>query len=409
MRSWALFLLATTCSFSAERVTATGKVTDASGQPVEHATVMVYQAGVKTGYSTFCPTCYPDCGKRAVTDSEGNYKIDGLNEDLVFNLLVMRDGFSSKFVKKVDPAAGASETAVLTPRTSPEDPTQYVRGRVVDAHGVPVRDAVVEQQGVSAKNERGQISTRFGGTDGWIDSIAVTSDKGEFEVAYGKPAVSMILNVEPRGMSSKLFTLPTGPERKTLTVTDGATIRGRLMKDGKPLANAEIGLITHSRRSGTMFSEVRIGTKEDGTFAITNVPAGRIYEVYAKMDSLAAQGIAGETIECETKDDGQEVDIGDIQVRPAYTVRGRVVLSDGKEIPPDMRITLSADRAWDSQSITLAPDGRFEFKGLAKGVYEVFASVKGYRAPEGATGEVLVRGDVANFVVTMNPAPAGGR
>jgi hypothetical protein len=29
---------------------------------------MVYSAGVKKGFDLFCPTCYVDCGKRAVTD-----------------------------------------------------------------------------------------------------------------------------------------------------------------------------------------------------------------------------------------------------------------------------------------------------------------------------------------------------
>ena len=409
MRTWALFLIVTASAFGAERVTVTGKVTDASGKPVEHATVLVYEAGVKKGYSIYCPTCYPDCGKHAATDSDGNYSIAGLNSDLVFNLLVMHDGYSSMFVKKVDSEKGA-ETAVLKPRVAPADTRQVVRGHVVDAHGRPVADAVVEQQGVTFFRPDGQIGgTRFGGADGWIDSLSVTNEKGDFEIAYGQPAARMILNVEPRGMSAKLFTLPTGPERKTLTVTDGATIRGRLLRDGKPVANAEIGIVTHSRRSGTTFSEMRIGTQEDGTFAITNVPAGRIYVAYAKMESLAAQNIAGDVVECETKDDGQEVDIGDIQLKPAYTLRGRVVLTDGKEIPPDMHVNLGADRAWDNQSVIIAPDGSFEFKGLASGVYGVMPSVKGYTFGDGFGQEVLVHHDVNNVTIILHPGKPGDR
>ncbi len=98
------------------------------------------------------------------------------------------------------------------------------------------------------------------------------------------------MSVSPRGMSSKLFTESTGEDRKTLTVTEGATIRGRLVRDGKPMSNAEIGLSTHSRRSGTVLPEMRIGTREDGTFAITNVPPGRIWYLYGKMESLASKG-----------------------------------------------------------------------------------------------------------------------
>jgi uncharacterized GH25 family protein len=61
-----------------------------------------------------------------------------------------------------------------------------------------------------------------------------------------------------------------------MTVTDGAVIRGRLVKDGKPVVNAEIGLATHSRMAGEPLPEMRVGTGENGTFAITNVPTGRL-------------------------------------------------------------------------------------------------------------------------------------
>ena len=125
--------------------------------------------------------------------------------------------------------------------------------------------------------------------------MAVTNDKGEFEMAYSQPAIEMILQASARGMAPKLFTESTGADRKTMTVSDGATVHGRLLYNGKPVANAELGLITHERRSGTMYSEVFIGAKQDGTFTITNVPAGRLWMLYPKMESLAARGIGLES------------------------------------------------------------------------------------------------------------------
>ena len=83
-----------------ERGTATGKVTDAAGKPVEHATVLVYEAHVKRGYSVYCPTCWVDCGKHAFTDAEGAFTIAGLNSDLLFKLLVVKDGYSAVFSTK---------------------------------------------------------------------------------------------------------------------------------------------------------------------------------------------------------------------------------------------------------------------------------------------------------------------
>ena len=43
-------------SFAAGRVTLNGRVTDRLGKPLEDATVMIYHAGVKQGYSTYCPS-----------------------------------------------------------------------------------------------------------------------------------------------------------------------------------------------------------------------------------------------------------------------------------------------------------------------------------------------------------------
>jgi len=123
------------------------------------------------------------------------------------------------------------------------------------------------------------------------------------------------------------------------------------------------------------------------------------------MESLAASGLAGDGLPCETKDDGQEVNVGDIQLAPAYTLRGRVVLSDGKPIPPAMRVTLTTDWGLDTQMTALAADGTFEFKGLAKGIYILAPGVRAYKQPEGSTGEVLLDRDRNDVVLRMEPAP----
>src|SRR5690348_10579338 len=105
---------------AAARLTLTGRVTDVRGKALDHATVLVYQAGVKQGYSTFCPSCYTDCGKRAITDSRGNFKISSLSSDLFFKILVVHDGYVPAFVEKVDPAK-STPVAVLQPRAAVDD------------------------------------------------------------------------------------------------------------------------------------------------------------------------------------------------------------------------------------------------------------------------------------------------
>jgi hypothetical protein len=411
MRNWILsaaaicVAIATNHCIAGDRAAATGNVVDEIGMPLEHATVVVYKARVRNGYSVFCPTCWIDCGKRATTDAEGRFSVGDLDPELVFELLVVRDGYGATFMRDVDPTKGSPARAILKMRNSPPNSAQYVRGQVVNARGLAVPDAVVEPQAITYNGEGGQPITEIGiGPRHWIDLIAVTNEKGEFEIAFDQPANTMVLRVSPRGMAVKLFTLPTGAERKTLTVSDGATIHGRLVRAGKPVAHAEMGLSTHSREAGTALPEMRVGTRDDGTFAMTNVPAGRIYYLYGKMGSLAERGVAAELLECETKNDDEAVNVGDVLVKPAFTLRARVVLSDGKPIPRNVRAELFADRSGDSQSVIIGDDGAFAIKGLAQGVYDVAVSVRGYGLPPERTTEVLVDRNPTNLLISLQPA-----
>jgi protocatechuate 3,4-dioxygenase beta subunit len=403
-----LIALALSCASiaAADRASITGRVADPAGNPVEHATVLVYHAGVKQGYSTFCPSCYADCGKRAFTDNKGEFQFPSLASDLWFDLLVLRDGSVPTIVKKVDPAKGPTPAVTLKSRSDLTGLT-VLRGHVVDVHGKAVRDAIVEPQGVATTRDGKEICI-YGTIDG-LDPFAVTNDKGDFDIVSTTPASRMVILVEPRGMAPKIFTnIATGDERHTLTVTDGALIRGRLLQDGKPVTDAELGLIARQhgwgadlKLIGAPYTEIRIGTRDDGSFAITNVPPGVEWYLYGKMQSLASRG-ATEIVKLVTKDDGQEIDLGDIPVQSAHSLRGQVVLSDGTAIASGSRVILSSSQAWDSQIVVLDSEGRFEFHGLTTGDYEINAGIRGYRLPSKTRPKQEDYSNTEQFVKAMN-------
>ena len=70
-------------------------------------------------------------------------------------------------------------------------------------------------------------------------------------------------------MATKLIAVPTGAARETITVSDGALIRGRLVNHGNPVAGAEVGLIAQNRGGfgdklkviGNPYEEIRIVNK----------------------------------------------------------------------------------------------------------------------------------------------------
>src|ERR1700735_2285552 len=117
------------CSVAEMKSALFGRVLDAEGKPIAHATVMVYHAGVKVGYSTYCPSCYRDCGKRATTDRNGDCNLKGLAPDLWFTLLVVQEGYTPVISAKLDPDKTSEWEMKLIRRPAPSADTSVARGR----------------------------------------------------------------------------------------------------------------------------------------------------------------------------------------------------------------------------------------------------------------------------------------
>ena len=62
-----------------------------------------------------------------------------------------------------------------------------------------------------------------------------------------------------------------------------------------------------------------------------------------------------------------------------HRIKGRVLLSDGKALPPKTRLVISREDAWDVQRVFLDQEGRFEISGLPTERYSLNVSVRGYR------------------------------
>lgn len=401
------WLLGAAAAYAGGPATITGRVTDSFGKPLEKALVIVYSAGVKKGYSVFCPTCYKDCGKRTTTIADGTYTIGSLDPSLRFTLLAAKEGYLAAFMPDVDPDAGPAVDARLAARPGVEDPARLVRGRIVDAHGEPQRGAVIQPQIASYKMPGGDLG--FSQTTQWINELTVTNDDGEFELAYEKPSVDLTFRVTARAMAPRYVTAPTGAERQTFVITEGAVIRGRLAYKGQPVGGAELRLIPHDATLGRWFPDERIGTTNDGAFAFTNVPPGRIWLLAATMESLGPRNLASDIVTCVTTRDGEIVDLGDLPLKHGYTLNGKVVLRDEKPMPAGMHLTVSRDGMHDGQVLEIAADGSFHAAGLGDGIYTAGPAVRGYRLADDCLDmlchslEILVRGDVKDFVIRMDP------
>jgi hypothetical protein len=390
-------ILASNQPIPEDSATINGTIVDEAGQPAKNATVFVYSAHLKKGYAIVCPTCWIDCGKRAGTDGQGRFTITGLNPALRFRLLVVKDGFIATAKGGVDPTQGPLPPIKLNPRIASPDDSKIVHGRLSDATGNPISGALIEP--VGAFQPGGMM---FFGTVDWIDPLAATNASGEFAIVATKPVDKIMLKISPRALAPTIVSEPTGSATNFIVLTDGATITGWLVgPSGNPIANAELVMTSHDRVNGESFSDVRVGTDNDGSFAFTNVPARRVWGIYPTSESLQNQNLTADPYWCETLADRQVVNVGKITLRPGFSVSGKIDLVDKKDVPPGMHVSIGSEWTVNGRLTDIAPDGTFEFKSLAPGIYSLGVGVAGYTPTADTPRELLVERDRRDVIIHM--------
>ncbi len=155
------------------------------------------------------------------------------------------------------------------------------------------------------------------------------------------------------------------------------TVRGRVVKDGKPLAGLTLGMVQQSRNSETFVGEFQFATDTDGRFAFVNIPPHDSFYLYGVMDSFKPRGaLAARPV--TTAEHGTTIELGTLEVASGYTISGRVVLSDDKPLPPHTRVLLGSEEAWDVQIVEAGPDGSFRFTSVPPGHYDLSANLRAY-------------------------------
>jgi beta-lactamase regulating signal transducer with metallopeptidase domain/uncharacterized GH25 family protein len=352
----------------------TGQVLTGNSAPLPvSATVFITTAAPKTGSSTFCPSCYADCAKHATTDAAGNFKITSLDPQLKFQILAVAKGFKPQYVNHVDPADGPKKIKLEPIESTDALPDRSLHGRVVDSRGAPIAGSVVEMLG---------IENRDGG-GGWgllpdIDPLAVTDENGEFIITAKKPFDMLDVKVTARAFADKIFSkLASGGAQHELTLTEGATLTGRVLSAGKPLAGVSVGISGVDRREPNYLGHFEVGTDAHGRFVFVNLPPSADFKIYTLMDTMKNSG-AVPLQQIRTGSDDETTDTGDLIAAPSHRLSGRVVLMDGQPLPAKTRLLISRDDAWDSMQVTPDQDGKFEATGIPTEMISLSARVKDY-------------------------------
>src|SRR5207237_1225753 len=123
-----------------------------------------------------------------------------------------------------------------------------IAGIAMDESGQAVVGAVISPEGV----ERGN-GTQWGGTDRFVDPVAVTDDRGRFILLCKEEFTAVHATAEGRNLAKRWVKLKPGGDH-LIRLQEGVTVAGTIERDGHPLKGVMIGLTTTERAAGKYFN-----------------------------------------------------------------------------------------------------------------------------------------------------------
>ncbi len=239
---------------------------------------------------------------------------------------------------------------VLTGRLEPPKARKNVRvhGKVVGPDSSPVVGARLLPQNIVVRQH--EIKTD---ADGMFDFTAETILIDHFWMRVEAP------NLAPRAFRIEA----TGEVRLPLKLGEGVTVTGRVLREGKPLADVPIALQQTERGVEQFLGDRSSRSDAGGRFHFTHVSADSELDAGATLGSLKDRGVVIPR-RFKTERDGSSVDVGDLEVRAGRRLRGRVIFADGRNIPPKTMVLASGANAPGLIRSPIDKDGRFQLEGL---------------------------------------------
>ncbi|MCX6927244.1 MAG: hypothetical protein NT154_29180 [Verrucomicrobia bacterium] len=180
---------------------------------------------------------------------------------------------------------------------------------------------------------------------------------------------------------------------------EGVAVTGKIELNGKPLKDVVMGLSTTDRVCGKYFNCDELATDKDGRFLIPNVPPGREFVLYSKMDSLGGRGVTPGKV-FTTGNSGSTTDVQKLSLQRGFRLAGRVGLSDGQPVPAHTRLLLSREKAWDHTETELDAEGRFKFLGVPAEPVSISVRVKGHKFSKRNPSLDWLNGAIVGTVIT---------
>jgi RNA polymerase sigma factor (sigma-70 family) len=252
------------------------------------------------------------------------------------------------------------------------EPEVAIRGWVTGPDGEPLAGAKLRSPLLEIREDT--VTT---GPDGSFKINALSNPEFRFKLQIDAsglaPKVYYIEIGAPSGLvatprvdgsapaPTAYFTEETREISPALAMDRGSVVTGRVVRDGKPVAGAIVGL-----RGFDVLESPEVKADALGRFRFPNVPANSPCWAYVPTGSLERSGAVLPT-SLRTAALDSAIDMGDLTVVAGRTVSGRLVFADGKPLTANVEVQAGAENA-DGQ-LRAKPDrsGQFRLAGLPEG------------------------------------------
>jgi hypothetical protein len=305
----------------------------------------------------------PETGQHTVTDEQGVYLLSGLPRGAHVTVFVEAEGYFTR-LRTLTANYSTPVRVLLPPRDAVPDGSQYqFAGQVLRADGTPAVGAVISRSGNTwALNPKAVAAN---GLEELFEPWTKTDEQGKFFIVSATAAFQLNVIVDAVGaVREQRFELGRGDGDNTLRLAAGTTLRGRVLKDARPVPDVGVGLMVVAEGVTGSSRTCRAITDRDGKYTFGELPAEREYVVFTRMESLADRHLASIRQYGRTPRDGGTADAAELNLHPAHEIRGRVVFSDAPNRIPAYSVALERIGLHDAQLVEVEADNTFVLRGV---------------------------------------------
>lgn len=324
-----------------------GVVEDLQGQPLDAVAITVQKVDPTAARLAWAGS--PPQESETVTGADGRFEVRGLRPGEPVDLLVKRQGYTSRMVSGLRPPLEEPVRVVLTP-------APQISGRILDEKDDPIAAAQV-------------VLRREGG----IAGVASTDGEGRFTLE-GILLDQLALDVSAQGylpvhVDGIDMAAGTDLEGLEIVLPRGAALEGTIYApDGSPAAGATVRALPAPSGGPFLLSVMpETRTDGDGRYRLEGLPK-------AKLSVIAKHTAYQEAVrDLEIREEETRMDL---HLREAWEIAGRTVDASGQGLS-GVRVGWIAPDGKEQETLS-GSDGSFRFSGVGEGRHRLRAEKPGY-------------------------------